>query len=300
MISQLAVIGVGLIGGSFARALRAAGEVRSVVGCGRDLAHLERARALGVIDELTDQPSQAVRGADVVLLAMPVAATESVLRALSPALDAHTVITDAGSTKGDVVAAAARAWGRVPGNFVPGHPVAGTEHSGVEASFATLFRDRRVILTPLETTDPDALAQVRRLWQATGALVEEMSVERHDRILAAISHLPHVLAYALVDQLAAMDGHADMLSYAAGGFRDFTRIASSSPDMWRDIVLANRDALLPLLDGYRDHLGRLRALIAAGDGEALHASFERAKALRDRYSVPSDEAGASAREGGRT
>ncbi len=286
MISRLAVIGVGLIGGSFARALRAAGEVGSVIGCGRDIAQLRRACQLGVVDEYTSDPAQAARGADVVLLATPVGATESLLRAFTPVLGAHAIVTDVGSTKGDVVAAAARACGSVPANFVPGHPLAGTEHSGVDASFATLFRGRRVILTPLPHTDPGAVDEVRRLWQVGGALVEEMSAERHDRVMAAVSHLPHVLAYALVDQIAALDDHASLLAYAAGGFRDFTRIASSSPEMWRDIALANRDALLPLLDGYCEHLAQLRTAIAHGDGEALQAAFARAKALRDDHLPP--------------
>lgn len=280
---RLAIIGVGLIGGSLARALRAAGAVGSVVGCGRDRDHLERARELGVIDDWSDDPATAVRGADMVMLAMPVGATEAVLRALAPGLDADAVITDAGSAKGSVVAAAERVFGQVPARFVPGHPVAGTEYSGVEASFATLFHDRRVILTPLAHTDPGAVERVRRLWSSAGAAVEEMDVARHDRMLAATSHLPHMLAYALVDQVAAMEPDDAVFRYAAGGFRDFTRIASSSPAMWRDIVLANRDALLPLLDTYHAYLHTLRSAMESGDGDALIASFRRAKAARDRF-----------------
>jgi prephenate dehydrogenase len=223
-----------------------------------------------------------VQDADMVVLAAPVGAMESLFRTLQPALSPDAIITDVGSTKLSVMAAAQAAFGRCPANFVPGHPIAGTEKTGVEASFAELFRERRVILTPGPGTDPAATAKVRAMWQLTGALVSEMSAEHHDQVLAATSHLPHVLAYALVDHLAAMDDRMEIFAYAAGGFRDFTRIASSSPEMWRDIACANRAALTAVLDGYLHDLQQLREAIARNDGESILAIFRRAKQARDK------------------
>ncbi|MES1944959.1 Prephenate dehydrogenase [Salinisphaera sp. PC39] len=282
-IRRLAVIGVGLIGGSFARALRAAGAVDTVVGCGRDAAHLEQARRLGVIDIAETDPAAAVHGADFVLVAVPVGAMAGVFAAIRDALAPEAVVTDAGSTKLSVIAAAETGFGTLPENFVPGHPIAGTEHSGVDASFAELFRERRVILTPTAATGPAALARVRAAWQATGARVTEMDGAHHDEVLAATSHLPHVLAYALVDTLARMAERTEIFEYAAGGFADFTRIASSSPAMWSDIVTANESALLPVLERYIADLERLRAAIAQDDRETVRACFERAKTARDAF-----------------
>jgi prephenate dehydrogenase len=281
-IERMAVIGVGLIGGSLARALRQAGAVGEVVGCGRDPAHLQRAQALGVIDRHTTSPVEAVRQAELVVLAAPVGAMQALFEAIRPALAPQAILTDVGSTKLSVVEAARAVFGAVPPGFVPAHPIAGTEKAGVEASFPELFRERRVILTPLAQTDPAAVGKVRAMWGATGARVTEMSPEHHDQVLAATSHLPHVLAYALVDHLAAMDDRTEIFAYAAGGFRDFTRIASSSPEMWRDIACANRAALTAVLDGYLQDLQQLRAAIAAGDGETILAVFRRAKQARDR------------------
>lgn len=283
MIERLAVIGVGLIGGSLARALRAADAVGRVVGCGRGLANLERARDLGVIDALTQDPGEAVAGADLVFIAVPLGAMGGVLEAIRDRLDPQAVVTDGGSVKGSVVADAARVFGGVPPRLVPGHPIAGTEHSGVEASSAELYRHRRVILTPLPETAPDALGRVIAMWERCGAEVACMSVAHHDEVLAATSHLPHMLAFGLVDALARMRENDEIFRYAAGGFRDFTRIASSSPVMWRDICLANREALSAMLARFGIEMTDLAESIRRADGERLLAIFERAKAARDRY-----------------
>lgn len=283
MINRLCIIGVGLIGGSLARALKRAGACAEVVGCGRDEGALRRAVELGVIDRYQSDPALAVSGADVVVLAVPLGMMEPVLRRIAPALSAGAVITDVGSAKGSVVAAAQAVFGTVPARFVPGHPIAGTEKNGVEASFAELFQGRRVILTPLSDTDAEAHRTVRRMWEQAGAEVVDMAVEHHDEVLAATSHLPHLLAFALVDTLARMHEKAEIFRYAAGGFRDFTRIASSDPKMWRDICLANREAVVAMLDRFSDDLAGLRDAIDAEDGEAIAEVFTRAKTARDRF-----------------
>lgn len=283
MAQRLCIIGVGLIGGSLARALKVAGAVGEVIGYGRDAAQLQLAVELGVIDRAETDLAAALKGADVVVLATPVGAMEGMLCAMAPHIDSDTIVTDVGSTKGSVVAAAARAFGSVPVRFVPGHPIAGTERSGVAASFAELYHKRRVILTPLAHTDPAAVAVVRSLWQAAGAEVVEMEVQHHDEVLAATSHLPHVLAYTLVDTLARMDEHTEIFRFAAGGFRDFTRIASSDPRMWHDICLANREAILKVLDRYAADLAAVRGAIERGDGAALLHTFGRAKKARDEF-----------------
>ena len=283
MINRLCIVGVGLIGGSLARALKSAGAVSEVVGYGRDVAQLQLAQELGVIDRFETDIAAALRGAAVVVVAVPVGAMEGVLRTMAPHLDAATIVTDVGSTKGSVVAAAERAFGTVPPRFVPGHPIAGTERSGVAASFAELYHKRRVILTPLPHTDPAAVTTVRGLWQAAGAEVVEMGVQHHDEVLAATSHLPHVLAYTLVDTLARMEEHTEIFRYAAGGFRDFTRIASSDPGMWHDICLANREAILKVLDRYSADLAAVRRAVECGDGAALLHTFGRAKKARDDF-----------------
>lgn len=283
MINRLTIYGVGLIGGSLARALKAAGACGEIVGYGRSVAPLQRALELGVIDRYETDPAAAVRGSEVVLLGVPVGAVEAVLRELRPHLDSDTIITDVGSTKGSVVAAAETVFGALPPRFIPGHPIAGTEQSGVEASFAELFRQRRVILTPTAQSDAAALATIRWMWQQTGAEVTEMSVAHHDEVLAATSHLPHLLAFTLVDTLARLEDHDDIFRFAAGGFRDFTRIASSSPQMWHDICLNNREALLKMVGRFSAELATLAAAIERGDGEAILQTFERAKAARDSY-----------------
>lgn len=283
MIKRLTIIGVGLIGGSLARALKAADACEEIVGWGRSAAPLQRALELGVIDRAESDIAKAVKGADVVLIGVPVGAMEGVLAQLRPHLEPQTVLTDVGSTKGSVVAAAQRVFGILPPRFIPGHPIAGTEKSGVEASFAELYRDRRVILTPDEDSDPDAVALVRKLWEQAGAEVIEMSVVHHDEVLAATSHLPHMLAFTLVDTLARLEDHDDIFRFAAGGFRDFTRIASSNPQMWHDICLNNRDALLKMLRRFSDDLNSLADAIDSGDGDTLLETFERAKTARDDY-----------------
>jgi len=283
LIQRLAVIGVGLIGGSLAMALRRAGAVKEVIGCGRSLDNLRRALELGVIDRYTQDPARAVAGADLVFIAVPLGAMAKTFAAIRDHMDPGAVVTDGGSVKGSVVADARQVFGTVPIRFVPGHPIAGTEHSGVEASFAELYRNRRVILTPLADTDPKASALVQAMWELCGAEVTHMEVEHHDEVLAATSHLPHLLAYSLVDSLARLRENDEIFRYAAGGFRDFTRIASSHPVMWRDICLANRQALVQMLRRFQGELAELAAAVEGGDGDTLLAVFQRAKAARDRY-----------------
>ncbi len=283
MIKRLVIIGVGLIGGSLARALREAGAVGEVVGCGRGLPNLERAVEIGVIDRFEQDSAAAVEGADLVFIAVPLGSIRAVFTAIKDRLRPDAIVTDGGSVKGSVVVDALAVFGRIPPRLVPGHPIAGTEHSGVEASFATLYRHRRVILTPLPETDPQALARVDWMWRTCGAEVSRMSVAHHDEVLAATSHLPHMLAYGLVDALARMDETDEIFRYAAGGFRDFTRIASSSPVMWRDICMANREALSAMLARFSIELTDLAQAIRLGDGNILLEVFARAKAARDRY-----------------
>ncbi|MGB7931886.1 MAG: prephenate dehydrogenase/arogenate dehydrogenase family protein [Gammaproteobacteria bacterium] len=283
MINRLCIIGVGLIGGSLARALRAVGYCGEVIGAGRNPDHLRQAVELGVIDRFETDTGLAVAGADMVLVAVPLGAMESVFRSIHGRLAAGAVLTDAGSAKGSVIEAAGRAFGRVPDYFVPGHPIAGTENSGVAASVTDLYRNRRVIVTPLENTDPAATSRVRAMWEAVGARVCEMAPAHHDAVLAATSHLPHVLAFALVDSLARLGDREEIFAYAAGGFRDFTRIASSDPVMWRDICLANGGAIQSMIDRFIDDLRVVDKAVQEGDGERLLAIFTSAKQARDRF-----------------
>jgi len=283
VIERLAVIGVGLIGGSLARALRAAGAVGEVVGCGRSAANLEKAVELGVVDRFTHDPGQAVEGADMVFISVPLGAMRGIFADIHGHLREDAVITDGGSVKGSVVADAAAVFGVPPPAFVPGHPIAGTERSGVEASFPELYRNRRVILTPLRETDLAAVERVSRMWKVCGAEVTCMEVAHHDEVLAATSHLPHMLAFGLVDALSRMRENDEIFRYAAGGFRDFTRIASSNPVMWRDICIANREALGSVLERFGTEIAELAETIRSGDGEHLLTVFERARAARDRY-----------------
>jgi prephenate dehydrogenase len=282
-IRRLAVIGVGLIGGSLARALRSAGLVDEIVGCGRGRANLEEAVALGVIDRYMHDIGDAVRDADMVFLAVPLGAMREAFGAMRATLPPDALITDGGSAKGSVVADCRSAAPELLARFVPGHPIAGNERNGVAASLAGLYRDRRVILTPLPENAAAAVARVSAMWQACGAQVMEMSVQHHDEVLAATSHLPHMLAFGLVDMLARMKENDEIFLYAAGGFRDFTRIASSNPVMWRDICIANREALSPMLAAFAEEMGELARSIGEADADHLLAIFERAKAARDRY-----------------
>ena len=283
MIERLCVIGVGLIGGSLARALRAAGACNEVVGAGRNPANLQTAVDLGVIDRYETDLARAVAGADTVLVSVPLGAMAAVFNAIRGRLAPHAVLTDAGSAKGGVIEAARQAFDGVPAAFVPGHPIAGTEQSGVEASFASLYKDRRVILTPLPETDIQATARVREMWEAAGAEVVEMDPVHHDAVLAATSHLPHVLAYTLVESLVRLGDEGEVFEYAAGGFRDFTRIASSDPVMWRDICLANGDAIQLMIEHFMTDLQELTEAIENHDGQHLLELFTSAKAARDRY-----------------
>ncbi|MCZ6797549.1 MAG: prephenate dehydrogenase/arogenate dehydrogenase family protein [Gammaproteobacteria bacterium] len=281
MINRLAIIGVGLIGGSLALALKQAGAVGHVAGCGRNQKNLDKAVQLGVIDSYEESISDAVKGADIVVLAVPLGAMQSVFVQIKDVIGDATVITDVGSAKQSVVDIASANLGPRIGQFVPGHPIAGTEKSGVEAGFASLYQNRRVILTPLDSTDPAAIARIDAMWRQCGASVEYLGVGHHDKVLAATSHLPHMLAYALVNYLSRLNDHEEIFNYAAGGFRDFTRIASSDPVMWRDVCISNGDALLTLIEGYKNELDQVSAAIRDADHEHLLQLFGKAKSERD-------------------
>ncbi len=281
---KVAFIGLGLIGSSLARVIRAQGLARQIVASTRSQSTLAEALHLGVIDAGFADPIDAVRDADLIVLAMPVQATEAVLRAIAPVLRSDALITDVGSTKGNVVAAAHAVFGAVlPSGFVPAHPIAGAEKSGVAAGHAQLFAHHKVILTPLASTDPIALQRVVQLWQAAQADVLCMSVAEHDEILAQTSHLPHLLAFNLIEQLASNHHNLEIFRYAAGGLRDFTRIAASDPLMWHDIFLANRDAVLSALDAFETQLATLRGLIEQRDSEPLIGMLTRAQAARKHF-----------------
>jgi prephenate dehydrogenase len=279
----VAVIGVGLIGGSFALALKKAGACEHVVGTGRSAENLRAALACGAIDSAAPDAAAAAQGADLVLLATPVAQFEQIFASLAPALGPRAVVTDAGSTKLDVIASARAGLGSKVGRFVPAHPIAGGEQSGVRAADAGLFRDRRVVLAPLAENDPQDVARVEAAWKACGARVFRMAAPEHDAVFAAVSHLPHLLAYALVHDIAERNNAAQLFGYAASGFRDFTRIASSHPEMWRDICLANQDALLVELDRYMAKLRQVRENLAERDGAAIERMFSEARAARSRW-----------------
>lgn len=285
MIHRLCIFGVGLIGGSLARALRGAGAVETIIGCSRNEANLARAVELNVIDEFTLEPAAAVAGADMVVIATTLGATRGIFEMIAAHLAPTTVLTDVGSAKARVVDAAQSCLGESLGQFVPGHPIAGTEESGVDASFATLFCDHRVILTPLAETNREALTAVSEMWEATGANVVEMDVQHHDEVLAATSHLPHMLAYALVDCLAGMDESNEIFAYAAGGFRDFTRIAASNPAMWCDIAMDNRDALLAVLESFTVTYEKLVGALESNDRDQLLGIFTRARDARERATL---------------
>ncbi len=280
---KLALFGVGLIGGSFALALKRAGAVAHVVGVGRTQANLARAIELDVIDEIAADAASALPGADLVLVAVPVQQTKQVLQQIAGHLEAGAAVTDGGSTKRDVVAAAREGLGAKLAQFVPAHPIAGAEHSGVEAAKADLYRSRTVVITPIVETSAEVRSRVAQAWLACGAHLVEMSPERHDAVLSAISHLPHALAFALVDMIARRTDAAELFSFAGAGFRDFTRIASSSPEMWRDICLANRDQLLEEIRDYREELALLEDHLQRGDGAALERMFETARTARNAW-----------------
>ncbi|MBS0496864.1 MAG: prephenate dehydrogenase/arogenate dehydrogenase family protein [Proteobacteria bacterium] len=284
-LNKLVIVGVGLIGGSFALALRKTGLVKHITGVGRSQANMQRAIELGVIDEIATDIASALNGADLVFLAMPVGQTAATMERIAPHLHANTLITDAGSTKQDVVTAARH---YLPlqnrHHFVPGHPIAGAEHSGVQAAQADLYTHKHVILTPLPETSAAAAERVQQLWQACGANVSLMPADEHDRVLAATSHLPHLLAFTLMNHLNHSTGHPEnLLRFAGSGFRDFTRIASSSPEMWRDICLANREALLEQIEAYQNELNSLREMLEKDDGEGLGQAFSQARGMREDW-----------------
>jgi len=282
-IKHLVVIGTGLIGGSLALALKKAGAVKRVTGVGRSRDNLELAEARGIVDDWTHDISAAVADADVVVLAVPMAAYESVFAAMAGSLPAGAIVTDAGSTKQSAIAAAQTLLPH-PCRFVAGHPIAGTEQSGAGAAFAELFDKRLSILTPQDKTDPTALQTVRDMWEAAGSRVICMTPAEHDEFLAAVSHLPHLAAFALVNAVRKQGSEAhEPFEFAAGGFRDFTRIASSSPQMWRDIALCNRGAILHQLDAMQGELDAIKQALLAGDGERLLTDFTAAKTARDAW-----------------
>ena len=282
MLDKVVIVGVGLIGGSFARALRAAGAVKTLVGVGRSPEAMARALELGIVDQVATIEA-AMQGADLVLIAAPVAQTGRILASLLPYLELQTVVTDAGSTKTDVAQAARAALGERVGQFVPGHPIAGRETNGPDAAIVDLYQGKKTVLTPMPENAAADVARVAAAWRACGAVIHHLTPQEHDKVFASVSHLPHLLAYALVDDIAAKP-HADLLfQYAASGFRDFTRIAGSSPEMWRDITLANQSALLAELDAYLAQLTGLRAMLAAGDGAAIEAVYTNAQRARCRW-----------------
>lgn len=279
-LKRVAIVGVGLIGGSFAQALRRAGVVATLVGVDRNAQALEKAAALGVIDTAAESVSDAASGADLIALAVPVRAIGPVLHDVALAMEPHAVVTDVGSTKGDVVEVARGELRQHFARFVPGHPIAGREASGVEAATADLFKGARIVLSPTQETAADAVDLVRACWEAAGGRVTLLEAARHDQIFAAVSHLPHLLSFALVSELASRDDGQELFAFAAGGFRDFTRIAASSPEMWRDIALQNRTALLAELDRYGARLAVFRELVERGDGPGLQRLMAEARASR--------------------
>lgn len=283
LVNRLAVIGVGLIGGSFALDLKRKGLVGEVVGAGRSRVNLDLALQIGLIDVIADDPASAVAEADLTLLAIPVGAMPELFRAIAPALKPGCIVTDAGSTKQDVIAAARAGLGDKVAQFVPGHPIAGAETSGAAAARAGLYQDKPFILTPLPENNATEVDQVEALWAACGAQVARMDPAEHDGVFAAVSHLPHLAAFALMEELAGRPKADVYFRYAGAGFRDFTRIAGSHPEMWRDITLANSTALLTELDAYIAKLGEIRALIERGDGTGLEELFERACTARTNW-----------------
>lgn len=284
-LNKLVIIGVGLIGGSFALGLKKAHMVRHVVGVGRTRKNLNAALKLGVIDAASQDAADAVRDADMVLIGTPVGQMPGVMKAIAPYLGRKTIITDGGSTKQDVIACARKHLGEHFARFVPAHPMAGTENSGAAAAFPELYRGRKVILVPQPETSVRALRAVRAAWMACGAKVVRLEAREHDEILAAVSHLPHAVAFALMGTLAHRKDARRVLGFSAGGLRDTVRIAGSSPEMWRDIFLANRVALLAALDKYSFEINSLRNSLQAKDGEALQAMFEHARSARERWLV---------------
>jgi prephenate dehydrogenase len=286
-LNKLVIFGVGLIGGSLALALRRSMKELHIVGVGRSGESLQNALDLGVINEASASAELALHDATMVVIAAPVAQTPNILKLIAPHLNNQTVITDVGSTKADVIDYAAAILGDQFSQFVPGHPIAGAEKSGVSAARADLFDSKNIVLTPTAETSNHAIALTKDLWMAAGARVTEMSASHHDQIFAAVSHLPHLLAFALVESLAMRPNAEELFAFAASGFRDFTRIAGSSPEMWRDISLANRNALMSELESYQASLSELHTLLDNLDAKGLQALFEKASHARNDWSQPS-------------
>ncbi len=280
---KIVIFGVGLIGGSFSLALRKAGVATEVVGFGRSAATLNEAKQLGILDRIGDEVAREVGDADIVLVATPVAQMAEIFKRIAPHLGANTLVTDGGSTKGDVVAAARAHLGNKLSQFVPAHPIAGGEKSGASAALADLYQGKRVVLTPLPENSKEAVARIRKAWEICGANVSELTAEQHDTVFAAVSHLPHLLSFALVHDLAKRDNKDQLLSFAASGFRDFTRIAASSPEMWRDICMANRDALMVELQQYAAELYVLHQALERNDAAKLEEIFSLAREVRSAW-----------------
>jgi prephenate dehydrogenase len=285
MFKRICIIGVGLIGGSIARAARQQGLCDDIVGYGRELdeQNLQTAKRLGVIDDYSLDLFKAVQGADCVVIATPVASIEGIFSLLKPLWSDSTIYSDVGSTKGSVIAAAERVFGIVPDNLVPAHPIAGAENSGVTASVDDLFLNKRLIITPVSNTKPEAVQKIQCFWERLGSLVSVMDVAHHDGVLAATSHLPHVLAFALVDMLGHKDEQSEIFQYAAGGFKDFTRIASSDPIMWKDICAANKDEIIPLIEQLKGELDKIQRLLESNDTQQLFETFTYARNARQRF-----------------
>jgi len=280
---KVVIFGVGLIGGSFSLALRKAGAVTEVVGFGRSAATLNEAKQLGILDRIGDDVAREVVDADIVLVATPVAQMADIFKRIAPHLGANTLVTDGGSTKGDVVAAARANLGNKLSQFIPAHPIAGGEKSGASAALADLYQGKRVVLTPMSENSQASVARVRKAWEVCGANVSELTAEQHDTVFAAVSHLPHLLSFALVHDLAKRDNKDQLLSFAASGFRDFTRIAASSPEMWRDICMANRDALMVELQQYAAELYVLHQALESNDATKLEEIFSLAREVRSAW-----------------
>jgi len=285
VFNRLCIIGTGLIGGSIARAARAQGLCEEVVAFGREknLPNLQLAKQLGVIDQFYTDIAAALEGSDFVMIATPVGSMQSIFELIKPYWNDQALYSDAGSTKASVVAAVNAVFGYVPNNFVPAHPIAGAERSGVDASDAELFKNRRLIITPLDDTNLQAVDKLSRFWQQIGSSVSVMSVEHHDTVLAATSHLPHLLAFALVGLLGRKDEQREIFKYAAGGFKDFSRIASSDPTMWMDICLANKQEIIPLLQQFKAELNTIEQALAADQGQQLFDTFTYARNARQRF-----------------
>lgn len=285
MIKHLCVIGVGLIGGSLALALKKAGYVEHVTGLGRSVENLQTAKELGIIDSYETDYVKAVSHAEMIFVSVPIGAMADVFAKIEPHLQRHAIVTDGGSAKHTVIEAALNNFSHKINQFVPGHPIAGTEKSGADAAFDSLYENRRVILTPLEENSAEDVEKVKAMWQAAGAEVDQMGARHHDLVLAGTSHLPHILAFALVDCLNNLDDVDEIFKYAAGGFRDFTRIASSDPVMWRDICLNNSEAILAMMKNYQNQIDRLKDSIQNGDAESILKVFTDAKKARDDFSM---------------